>query len=174
MRRATAPFLFLLLLIAINNSSSSFVNDKSPDRWHSSDAFPQTPSLQSIIAQPKSVAVLLDAAVHKLIRAQVFSNWTLSALRHTSRENDGLPHVLEVRSRRAASQANTTWANPLGYLPNRVGFKPPQNVALGVSSTIHPHGIHCFRAKAAQLRPTVGVEAVPFDPQAAPAPPCSG
>ncbi len=99
--RRSAPSLLFFLLIATSNASSSFAHLKHSARWHSDDAFPQTPSLQSILAQPKSVAVLLDAAVHKLSRTQVFSNWTLSAIRRVPGEKEGLPHVLEVRTRRA-------------------------------------------------------------------------
>lgn len=97
MRRLTAPSLLLLLFITTTSSLSSPMHVVHSDKRQSSDAFSQTPSLQSILAQPKSAAVLLDAAVDKVIRAHVFSNWTLSALRHVSRENEGLPHVVEVR-----------------------------------------------------------------------------
>ncbi len=71
----------------INSCASSYCADGNR---------PHTPSLQSILAHPDSAAVLLNATAERFKDTE-FGNWTSSLLRHSTREGEGLPHVVEVR-----------------------------------------------------------------------------
>ncbi len=102
--RQVFPRTILLYLFIATRQSKCISSEISsyPEQTNAEVGLPHTPSLQSVMAQPQGVSVLLDAAATTLKKLYP-SNWTLSAVRHVTREGEGLPHVVEVRASAVAS-----------------------------------------------------------------------
>lgn len=96
-RRMLQPLsLAVLLLLARNthSSKSGVDNDTQQKTTAMGKAVPS--SLQSVLAHPKGVSILVEAALLQMKKAQL-NDWALSAVRHATRGQDGLPHEVEVR-----------------------------------------------------------------------------